>query len=98
MANSRKWGKIRKRVMERDYIPNFMTNEMEFVCKECGAILRRNQVSVDHIHPKAAGGTDDLSNLRITCIPCNARKSGESDAAKVRKYKDKKYKKRKRGG
>jgi 5-methylcytosine-specific restriction protein A len=31
-------------------------------------------LTVDHIIPKSAGGTDDLSNLAVLCRGCNARK------------------------
>ena len=30
--------------------------------------------SVDHIVPKARGGTDDPSNLQASCKPCNLKK------------------------
>ena len=40
-------------------------------CVICGS--HRN-LSVDHIIPKALGGTDDLENLQTMCIPHNVRK------------------------
>jgi hypothetical protein len=30
---------------------------------------------VEHIVPRAHGGSDDLSNLALACSPCNGRKS-----------------------
>jgi 5-methylcytosine-specific restriction protein A len=33
-----------------------------------------SDLTVDHIVPKAAGGTDSLSNLRVLCRGCNSRK------------------------
>ncbi len=33
---------------------------------------------VDHIIPKAAGGTDDETNLWASCDPCNAHKADKS--------------------
>lgn len=34
---------------------------------------------VDHVIPRARGGTDDPANLQASCTSCNARK-GASDA------------------
>ncbi|MDK1339207.1 HNH endonuclease, partial [Cronobacter sakazakii] len=31
--------------------------------------------TVDHIKPKAHGGTDEDSNLRSLCCPCHKRKT-----------------------
>ena len=31
-------------------------------------------LTVDHIVPKARGGTNDPENLRVLCRPCNSRK------------------------
>ncbi|MBC2768576.1 HNH endonuclease [Pusillimonas sp. 7-48] len=36
-------------------------------------------LSIDHIVPKAKGGTNDRSNLRVLCTTCNTRK-GIKDA------------------
>lgn len=43
----------------------------DFRCRECGS---RRYLAVDHIHPVALGGTDELSNLQTLCRPCNSRK------------------------
>lgn len=31
-------------------------------------------LSIDHIVPRAKGGTSDISNLRVLCTVCNTRK------------------------
>ena len=54
-----------------------------FRCTYCGAGRAQAAVlQVDHIKPKAAGGTDDPKNLTTACADCNggkaARKLGES--------------------
>lgn len=45
-------------------------------CLECGASGEGVKFHPDHIVPIAEGGTDDLSNLRTLCVPCNLRKAG----------------------
>lgn len=40
-------------------------------CRRCGS--HRN-LTVDHIHPIALGGTDDLDNLQTLCGSCNSSK------------------------
>ncbi|MEB7926130.1 HNH endonuclease [Atlantibacter hermannii] len=62
----RPWEIRRARILERD----------RYVCQEC----RRNGIgskatSVDHIIPKAHGGTDDDNNLEALCWPCHRRKT-----------------------
>lgn len=60
------WDRIRKEVMQRD----------QRLCQPC---LKNNRATaahaVDHIIPKAKGGTDDLSNLQAICRACHLDKS-----------------------
>ncbi|MEU7828058.1 RNA-guided endonuclease IscB [Nonomuraea sp. NPDC049129] len=42
-------------------------------CAYCGAAGTRLQV--EHIHPKARGGSDRISNLTLACQPCNQAKN-----------------------
>lgn len=44
-------------------------------CSYCHISLNNNKAEVDHIYPRAKGGTDDLSNLTLACGNCNTRKS-----------------------
>jgi hypothetical protein len=45
-------------------------------CFLCGDPFTKNQkITIDHWIPKAAGGTEDLENLRIAHKLCNVRKS-----------------------
>lgn len=54
-------------------------------CATCRAPLARypgdagRQAHVDHVTPRALGGTNDLANLRARCGPCNT-----ADGARVR--------------
>lgn len=46
-----------------------------FTCSYCGKHPPEVLLEVDHIHPVAAGGTDDLDNLTTACTDCNRGKS-----------------------
>ena len=60
------WDRLRKIVMQRDA-------GLCQPCKEDGRITVATMV--DHIKPKAEGGTDDLENLRAICKVCHAKKT-----------------------
>jgi 5-methylcytosine-specific restriction endonuclease McrA len=42
-------------------------------CIYCGAM--DVPLNIDHVHPRSRGGSDQISNLVLACIPCNERKS-----------------------
>ncbi|MBU2774215.1 HNH endonuclease [Acidithiobacillus ferrooxidans] len=47
-------------------------------CAYCDA--EHAPLTIDHIHPKSAGGSDRVSNLTLACFPCNQRKSNRDVA------------------
>lgn len=60
------WVKVRTIALRRD----------RHLCIPCLAGGRPTQATqVDHIRPKAKGGTDDLSNLQSICAACHATKT-----------------------
>lgn len=60
------WERIRKLVLSRD----------KGLCQPCLAEGKyRTARQVDHIVPKAKGGTDDDSNLQSICVDCHQRKT-----------------------
>lgn len=70
MANKRKAisKKMRFEVFKRD----------GFVCQYCGAHPPAVILHVDHIHPVALGGGNEIDNLVTACEPCNLGKSSRS--------------------
>lgn len=46
-----------------------------FTCQYCGRRAPDVGLQVDHITPRAAGGTDDRANLTTSCVDCNQGKS-----------------------
>jgi diadenosine tetraphosphate (Ap4A) HIT family hydrolase len=48
-------------------------------CELCGASARVTQIDVDHIVPRAKGGSNEESNLQALCRTCNAQKKDRDD-------------------
>lgn len=52
------------------------------VCQPCWKLGRATPGhAVDHIKPKAEGGTDDEANLQLICRACHAAKTQREAAA-----------------
>jgi 5-methylcytosine-specific restriction protein A len=65
------WTKLRARILARDC----------HLCQTCAAAGRLSAATaVDHIVPKAHGGTDDPSNLAAICAPCHREKTAAEAA------------------
>jgi HNH endonuclease len=47
-------------------------------CRYCGAKAGAVELVVDHVVPKALGGTDEVTNLCAACEPCNSGKTSVS--------------------
>ena len=43
-------------------------------CAGCGNHYRDKDLALDHIVPRAAGGSDELDNLQLLCTACNSTK------------------------
>lgn len=60
----------RTRVLDRD----------AWTCQYCGARLFTNEeATIDHIIPVSLGGSNEDSNLRAACQPCNTTKGQRSE-------------------
>lgn len=68
------WDKLRKTILERD----------KHLCQPCLGQGRFTAASqVDHIKPKAKGGTDDPDNLQAICGPCHDDKTARDNGKRV---------------
>ncbi len=57
-------------------VREYLLNKWERQCAYCGT--ENVPLQVEHIHPKASGGTNRISNLCLACEPCNTKK-GKKD-------------------
>lgn len=53
-------------------------------CRYCISVLRRAEVTADHVHPKSRGGTDDSKNILAACGRCNRAKGSMAAEAFLR--------------
>lgn len=60
------WQKLRERILRRDH-------GLCQACRRAGRFTLAREV--DHIRPKAEGGTDDEVNLEAICVPCHRTKT-----------------------
>lgn len=57
-------------------------------CKSCAAKIGPGQFwDVDHITPKALGGTNDTANLQVLCRACHRSKTANHDVPRIAKSK-----------
>lgn len=70
------WDKLRKVVLARDF-------HLRQHCLAKGRPTPGNHV--DHIKPKAKGGTDDLDDLQVLCRPCHDDKTISDRGGRVRR-------------
>jgi len=60
-------------------VREYLLNKWERKCTYCDA--ENVPLQIEHIHPKAKGGTNRISNLCLACEKCNVKK-GTQDIAK----------------
>ena len=65
------------------YVPGSVRYEVlkraKHRCELCGAHEAQAALHVDHIIPRAKGGSDELSNFQALCITCNTNKRDRDD-------------------
>ena len=71
----KEWDKARRLALQRD-------NGLCQPCLAAGRVTRASQV--DHIKPKAHGGTDELSNLQSICKDCHDIKTAEDEGRSLK--------------
>ena len=65
------WQKIRRAVMARD----------RYQCQLCGCVSMAHEV--DHVTPLEQGGSNEMDNLRLTCVECHKGKTAREASARA---------------
>lgn len=52
-------------------------NPDKYDCVICGQSYAEDEMDIDHRIPRAEGGSDNITNYTLTCIPCNRLKDVE---------------------
>ena len=47
-------------------------------CMYCGLKLSSSQITIDHVLPRAQGGTTSFTNCVVSCMPCNNKKGSNT--------------------
>ncbi|MCY4372446.1 MAG: DNA methyltransferase [Spirochaetaceae bacterium] len=74
----------------------YLYGEQGGYCNGCGEHFQPRHFHVDHIIPRAKGGTDHISNLQLLCGSCNAMKGDRPQEELLAKLIDKGWIKRHR--
>ena len=67
-------------------VREYLLNKWERKCAYCGA--ENLPLQIEHIHPKAKGGSNRISNLCLACEPCNIKKGIQSIEVFLKKKPD----------
>lgn len=55
-----------------------MYERQEGSCFYCGAYMRKENVTIEHILPISRGGAHEAANLALCCRPCNSSKNNKT--------------------
>ena len=64
-------------------VREYLLEKWERVCSYCSA--KDIPLQIEHIHPRANGGTNRISNLCLACEPCNTAKGTQDIAVFLKK-------------
>lgn len=76
-------GKLNSLQTEREWRQGYAWSAAHLIisqnhrCYWCCSLLTNKPYHIDHILPRKRGGSDDISNLRLSCRSCNLRKSAK---------------------
>ena len=63
----------------REHLKETQNKLGQIICAGCGRSVEIEFTQLDHIVPKSAFGTNDITNRILLCYPCNRYKSNSLD-------------------
>lgn len=69
----RKNNKVNKRLRKL-----LLTNVLSASCHYCQKEFTADDLTIEHIIPRSQGGTNDIENVTLACLPCNQEKGRET--------------------
>ena len=60
-------------------IVNHFYEKQEYRCALCKETHNKNDMQLDHKHPKSKGGQDSYFNFQLLCKSCNQKKGAKID-------------------
>ena len=57
-------------------VKEYLLEKWEHKCAYCGK--ENVPLEIEHIHPRTHGGSNAISNLTLSCVPCNTKKDKQS--------------------
>jgi 5-methylcytosine-specific restriction endonuclease McrA len=69
------------RIKRKKIIQSKIQEHGELFCYICGKSLTNEEAEIEHMWPKAMGGTEKDHNLKVSCKHCNKYKQDYIDAS-----------------
>lgn len=69
---------IRRKNIEISFSRAAVMKRDNYCCQYCGKKLLSNQITIDHVVPKALGGKTGFTNCVVCCKPCNIKKAAKT--------------------
>ena len=57
-------------------VREYLLDKFKRTCVYCG--IQKVRFEIDHIVPKSRGGTNRVTNLALSCSPCNLKKGSRT--------------------
>lgn len=67
--------KYKRKVLKNGNYRKYVYVRDKNKCQYCGEVFDDRDLTVDHVHPKSKGGSNDWTNLVTCCQPCNTKKA-----------------------
>jgi len=60
-----------------EYVKDALYQQQKNKCKRCKKVFKKDDLNIDHLKPRALGGSDYGTNLQLLCYKCHYIKTKE---------------------